>query len=230
MPMTPQQLRGLLDHLDANLKSCDHTRRLTAIWLDAEQLDKDRVLPWLAEHGGYCDCEVLSNLDDLANSLVARPIARKPRPKKKRPRRSLATIAGWDLSRLPKPWRIANAFAADEPLAIEMGKKGGCRITIVEASLPPGDQSADDYWSELWYSRTELPERSAIRVTHGSLELPDRLRSTVAATSAWTPVYCWIAPESQEWYVEVQTEMSRQRGDLPQVARLITQLQMGREP
>ncbi|MFM7932159.1 MAG: DUF2695 domain-containing protein, partial [Pirellula sp.] len=59
MPLSPQQLNSLLDYLDANLKSCDHTTKLTDIFLHVEELDKDRVLPWLADHGGYCDCEVL---------------------------------------------------------------------------------------------------------------------------------------------------------------------------
>src|SRR5947209_8681117 len=65
MPLTPEQLNRLLDYLDANLKSCDHTTKLTAIFLNEENLDRDKVLPRLAEHGGYCDCEVLANLEDL---------------------------------------------------------------------------------------------------------------------------------------------------------------------
>jgi Protein of unknown function (DUF2695) len=69
MPIKSEQLHQLLDYLDTNLKSCDHTTKLTAIFLQAENLEEDKVLPWLADHGDYCDCEVLANLEDLDDSL-----------------------------------------------------------------------------------------------------------------------------------------------------------------
>jgi hypothetical protein len=224
MPMTPQQLNALVDYLDANLKSCDHTTKLTAIFLHVEKLDKNRVLPWLAEQGGYCDCEVIYNLGDLAESFRERRIPPKPRPRQKRAPRDLRTATGWDLATLPKPWRIANLYAPGEPLQLQMGKKGGCTIRIVESPLPPGNRTSDGYWSGLWHTRTELPKKSPIRVSYGTLDLPDYLRSTLVQTSAWIPVYCWIVPDEEEWYLEVRTEMNRQQGDLPQVARLVTQL------
>ncbi len=225
MPMSPEQLKALLDHLDSHLQSCDHTIKLTANWLQTEQLEKDRVLAWLAEHGGYCDCEVICNLDDLENSLRPKPIPPAPRPKKDRLPRSLVTSTGWDLSSLPKPWRIMNAYVSNEPLTIQMGKKAGCSIKIVESTMPPGNQSSDDYWSQLWYSRTELPERSAIRVSRDILELPGHMHSMIVETSAWVPVYCWILSDEKEWYIEVRTEMNRQKGDFPQVTKLISQLE-----
>jgi len=27
-------------------------------------LDEDRIIPWLEEHGGGCDCEVLANVEE----------------------------------------------------------------------------------------------------------------------------------------------------------------------
>lgn len=224
MPLSPQQLNSLLDYLDANLKSCDHTTKLTDIFLHVEKLNKDCVLPWLADHGGYCDCEVLYNLDDLAASFRERPVAPKPKPKTKRAARDLTTLTGWDFNAVSQPWRIANLYAANEPLTIQMGKKGGCTITVVESPMPPGNKMSDEYWTALWYARTELPQKSPIRVTHAALDLPDHLQPTLVQTSGWIPVFCWIVPDDQEWYIEVRTELNRQQGDLPQVARFVTQL------
>ncbi len=225
MPLSAQQLNSLLDYLDANLKSCDHTTKLTDIFLHVEKLDKDLVLPWLADHGGYCDCEVLCNLDDLANSFRQRPTPSKPKPKTKRAARDLTSVTGWNLNALPQPWRIANMHSADEPLKIQMGKKGGCTITLVESPMPPGDPMSDDYWSALWYARTELPMKWPIRITRAALDLPNNLQSTLVQSSGWIPVYCWIVPENQGWYLEIRTELNRQKGDLPQVADLVSQLQ-----
>ncbi len=229
MPLSPEQLHRLLDYLDANLKACDHTTKLTTIFLHSEQLEKGTVLSWLGGHGGYCDCEVLANLTDLDDSLHApRPVPRIiPRQKQNRTPRSLDTVTGWNLANLPAPWRIANLYAAVEPVRLGLGKKDGCTITIVEAPMPPGDQSSDEYWSHLWYARTELPPRGAIQVTHGGLALPEGYGATLVRTPSWIPVYCWVIPAVKSWHLEIRTELDRCAGDLSQMASLISCLAGG---
>jgi hypothetical protein len=230
MPLSPEQLHRLLDYLDAHLKACDHTTRLTAIFLHVEQLDKDTVLSWLGEHGGYCDCEVLANLTDLDDSLQSPPPVPRIVPKQKQNRtpRILETVTGWNLANLPAPWRVANLYAASEPIRLGLGKKDGCTITIVESAMPSGDQSSDEYWSRLWYARTELPPRGAIQVTHGALALLEGLGSTLVRTPSWIPVYCWVVPALKAWNLEIRTELNRCAGDLPQISSLISYLARGR--
>jgi len=43
---------------------CDHTLRFTESWIAENQQPTDKVLSWLREHGGDCDCEVLANAAD----------------------------------------------------------------------------------------------------------------------------------------------------------------------
>ena len=69
MPIRPELLHRLLEYLDANLESCDHTTTLAAKFLEGENLKRETVLSWLAENGGHCDCEVLANLAELDDSL-----------------------------------------------------------------------------------------------------------------------------------------------------------------
>lgn len=69
MPLSPEQLHELLNYLDANLEACNHTTKLTRIFLAAEQLDQDKFLSWLGEQGGFCDCEVLANLVDFVGII-----------------------------------------------------------------------------------------------------------------------------------------------------------------
>jgi hypothetical protein len=65
MPLSHRQLRALFDHLDAALaEGCEHDLRLTRAWLRAKKLDEARIVPWLMEMGGGCDCEVLGNVED----------------------------------------------------------------------------------------------------------------------------------------------------------------------
>jgi len=42
---------------------CDHTLRATLAWL-AQRPEAAAVIAWLADNGGYCDCEVVANAED----------------------------------------------------------------------------------------------------------------------------------------------------------------------
>lgn len=223
MPIAPEQLHELLDYLDANLKSCAHTTRLTAQFLQVENLDLEKVLPWLAEHGGYCDCEVLANLSDLDASLrVPPPVPRVGiQDKQHRVPRDLRTVTGWNLLDLPSPWRVANLYLPTEPVKLQFGKKTGCSIQFFESPLPSGDQGSDDYWSRLWYARTALPPKGELQVKRGAIDISESFQTTLVRSPNWIPVFCWIVPASNRWYLEARTELSRCAGDLPQISSLL---------
>ena len=64
MPLSPERLSGLFDYLDDALAGgCDHSLKLTRQFLQAHSLPESTVVPWLGSHGGYCDCEVLANVE-----------------------------------------------------------------------------------------------------------------------------------------------------------------------
>ncbi len=73
IPMPHQDLKDLLDYLDRpNPPACDHTLCETIGFLKQRHLDVDRVVTWLREYGGYCDCEVVFNVDDKFAEIVGR--------------------------------------------------------------------------------------------------------------------------------------------------------------
>ncbi len=59
-------LAGLFKHLGNCLEQdvCDNTMRFaTEFLLDSDECDDcEEALEWLAERGGFCDCEVLLNV------------------------------------------------------------------------------------------------------------------------------------------------------------------------
>jgi predicted house-cleaning NTP pyrophosphatase (Maf/HAM1 superfamily) len=64
MPICQNDLSDLFDYLDTALVvGCDHTLRLTSQFLQARELPEPAILAWLNEYGGYCDCEVLANVE-----------------------------------------------------------------------------------------------------------------------------------------------------------------------
>ncbi len=66
LPLEPGEMKKLFDMLDDQLplQGCDHTRRLTLLWLAQNNHDRNTVCSWLEENGGYCDCEVLANSEE----------------------------------------------------------------------------------------------------------------------------------------------------------------------
>ena len=73
MPLSKEDLKELFDYLDRpDPPPCDHTLRETISFLGKKKLDVKRVVPWLKEHGGYCDCEVIFNVDDKFAELIGR--------------------------------------------------------------------------------------------------------------------------------------------------------------
>jgi len=64
-PLSEAELAAMFDVVNAGVErdGCDHTLRSTVAWL-AERPEAATVVAWLADNGGYCDCEVIANAED----------------------------------------------------------------------------------------------------------------------------------------------------------------------
>ncbi|HEX8332097.1 MAG TPA: DUF2695 domain-containing protein [Segetibacter sp.] len=68
LPISRENFRLLFDFLDNELSDCDDTLKLTQEFLQESKIaNVDLVIQWLEEHGGYCDCEVLANIEEEFN-------------------------------------------------------------------------------------------------------------------------------------------------------------------
>jgi tRNA G37 N-methylase Trm5 len=68
LPMSKEDFQELFDYLDSEFstKKCDHTNNLTKEYLSKKGTENiENILNWMAGHGGYCDCEILANIEDL---------------------------------------------------------------------------------------------------------------------------------------------------------------------
>lgn len=72
MPISASQLKELFDYLDENLEEngCQHSLVLTEAYLKENSLPVNSVISWLNQYGGYCDCEVLANVEDHFEDLL----------------------------------------------------------------------------------------------------------------------------------------------------------------
>jgi Protein of unknown function (DUF2695) len=69
IPMPHAELRALFDFLDG-ISQCDHTLKQTNQFLEQHKLNANRVIAWLQENGGHCDCEITANVEDKFGELV----------------------------------------------------------------------------------------------------------------------------------------------------------------
>ena len=67
LPMSRENFTLLFDYLDVQLgeKDCDDSNTLTQTFLQHKGINNSaEVLHWLSENGGYCDCEILANVEE----------------------------------------------------------------------------------------------------------------------------------------------------------------------
>jgi uncharacterized protein YqeY len=67
LPIERKIFKNLFDYLDNQLEknSCDHTTKMTVKFLEKNQVKNIQdVLNWLADNSGYCDCEILGNVEE----------------------------------------------------------------------------------------------------------------------------------------------------------------------
>lgn len=66
LPMGEDIFQELFDYLNQNLgDDCDHGLTMTIGLLKEKGIANiDRVIEWLNYNGGYCDCEVLANVEE----------------------------------------------------------------------------------------------------------------------------------------------------------------------
>ncbi len=66
-PVPVVVLHELFDFLDGKLteNECDHTLNSTREFARNHTLPEERLIVWLEQSGGYCDCEVLANVEQV---------------------------------------------------------------------------------------------------------------------------------------------------------------------
>ena len=72
LPLPVAELKAMFDMLDVEFsqEGCDHSRRLTEAWLRSRGHDVQSMFAWLDTQGGYCDCEILANVEDRVDDAT----------------------------------------------------------------------------------------------------------------------------------------------------------------
>jgi hypothetical protein len=72
MPLRTGQLKELFNYLDSKLTEggCDDTLHYTEQFALETNTPFESLKAWLETEGGYCDCEVLANVEEKFEGLI----------------------------------------------------------------------------------------------------------------------------------------------------------------
>ena len=72
LPLPVPEIQAMFDMLNVEFprQGCDHTRRLTLAWLETRGHDVQEVFAWLDTQGGFCDCEILANVEEKVDDAT----------------------------------------------------------------------------------------------------------------------------------------------------------------
>ena len=72
LPLSKSEIKALFDYVNVRLEAddCDHTLRHTLAFLSERHLPARPVVVWLQEYGGFCDCEVIANVEETWGERV----------------------------------------------------------------------------------------------------------------------------------------------------------------
>jgi len=71
IPMSIENLKDLLTFLNRkSAPECEHTLAESIKFLESRNLNPAVIVPWLNEHGCFCDCEVICNVYNDVGDIV----------------------------------------------------------------------------------------------------------------------------------------------------------------
>jgi hypothetical protein len=227
LPIDENTFPELFDYLDSQLskKGCDHTTILTRTFLDKKGVSNTaQIMKWLADNGGFCDCEVLANVEDLFDYL--KPTLEKSfqtNQIKKQKLNSLKTNCGFFIEKIPSPWILTEIISEnDKSYNFQFGKSNSCTVNL-NSDFPISQLENDKFWTDLWIKETEL-DNNLDDLTVERIEFGNYL-AVLVKTKNWTPVKIWcIRKSTKDWYLKMTTELSRHKGDFKELEKLMTNI------
>lgn len=223
LPIDENVFPKLFDFLDIELtkKGCNHNTILTQSFLEEFGISNiSDVIEWLADNGGFCDCEVLANVEDLFDYLtlpIIKPFSSKQIKKQKI--NSLHTNFGFFIEKIPAPWVLTETIVGEDKVYnFQIGKGNDCNIKL-ELNFPLTEVDNDEFWTNLWITETELNYNNDLVVDRFDFE---DYSVILVKTKNWIPVKIWcFRKASEEWFLKMNTQLSRHKGDLKELEKLI---------
>ena len=214
LPMEEKHFVALFHFLEKALQEhpCNHTLGNTTLFLTENKvLDPEKVITWLTSHGGYCDCEVLYNVEEqfdyLGHTSNEAPLKLNKFEEnileKKKKINALPSEYDFPFSTVPAPWKLSQKEAqGKKEYLLQLGKGFNACIVMLKLDFPKEKLLQEGLEQEI-------------------LEV-GVYQYIVVKSKEYTPVMVFVIPKADKLgYLVVQTELSRYRNDLKEIERLL---------
>ena len=226
LPIGESVFLVLFDNLDIELgkHNCDHTTKLTEIFLAKNNIEnKNTVIEWFADNGGFCDCEILANVEDIfeyLNKNEIKSVSKTQVKLQKQKLNRLKTDFGFCIEIVPSPWTLTETILNNNSIySFQIGKGSDCIINL-EKSFPSEQFDKDIYWLNFWTNETELNYKIE-DLTVERIEM-DNFFCLLVKTKNWTPVFYWFRNKfTDKWFLKMKTELGRHKSDFKEVQKLL---------
>lgn len=231
LPMEEKHFVALFHFLEKALQECpcDHSLRHTTHFLSENKVcNIEKVISWLSSHGGYCDCEVLYNVEEqfdyLGHTSNEAPLKLNKLEEnileKKKKINALPSEYDFPFSTVPAPWKLSQKEAqGKQEYRLQLGKGFNACIAMLKLDFPKEKLSQEDYFLSQWKVFTGI--KSPKGLEQETLE-EGAYQYMVVKSKEYTPVMVFVIPkENKRSYLIVQTELSRYRNDLKEIERLL---------
>lgn len=221
LPMEEVLFPKLFTFLNEKLqqKSCKHTIENTFTFLAKHNVKNlHQVIDWLADNGGYCDCEILYNVTELFSHLentweepVEIPKEFKQILEKKQKINKLHTNFGFEIDAVPQPWKMTESIEQEnKKYYFQIGKGMNVCLANLKENFPENQWKNDTFFLKDYENHTI--ERSELEKYHlVILRSQNNIR-----------VVIWCKPKNTNmWYLEIYTENQRYKGDLKELEKLL---------
>ena len=231
LPMEEKRFVALFHFLEKALQEhpCNHTLGYTTLFLTENKVsDPEKVISWLTSHGGYCDCEVLCNVEEQFDYLghTSNEVPLKLNKleenilEKKKKINALPSEYDFPFSTVPAPWKLSQKEAqGKQEYLLQLGKGFNACIAMLKLDFPKEKLSEEGYFLSQWKAFTGIKTPKGLE--QEILEA-GAYQYIVVKSKEYTPVIVFVIPkENKRSYLIVQTELSRYRNDLKEIERLL---------
>lgn len=224
LPMEKQIFENLFGYLNKQLvkNGCDHTNKMTKDYLENEvQKNTKNILEWFAENGGYCDCEILANVEEKFDFFEKPKEKNSSVPIKRRKLDTLSTEFGFYIARIPAPW-ILTEISLDNIITyqFQIGKKSDFYV-ILEKDFPIDELSQDYFLEDYWKTKTELNRNLEFVISRQNIQ---KFETITIQTKKWTPIFIFAHKPGMKWCLIMKTETIRLQNDVKELEKLLKEL------
>lgn len=217
----------LFDFLDNELEQTECAGDLSLLekYCVKGNLDFVSLKEWFKKYGGFCDCEILANVEEqfyyLQKPAIPKIQSGKLQTEQRIKLNELTTDFGFSIKKVPSPW-ILTAISKSNTInyQFKIGKKSDFPV-ILEKDFAIEKLAEDKFLHDYWTNRTELdyePEFTIDRHFFQDFEIIQ------VRTSRWTPAFVFVYKQGFKWCLIMKTEVARVKNDIKELERLLKEI------